>query len=131
MYSVIDGIRSRFYHIQVERNRQRELSNREGDDGFRALLDWERNLASAILCYLKVSHDRKRDWIRVKYELKRLELVAKDQVRSLRSFPSSFSQLKSSCRALRRSESLYFRKVLSLLLRTCWRESRSGKFRRV
>jgi len=102
---VIDGIRSRFYRIQVERNRQRELSNREGDDGFRALLDWERNLASVILCYLKQSQDPKRDWARVKFELKRLELLAKDPVRYLRSFPICLDQLMSSCRALRRSES--------------------------
>lgn len=45
------------------------------------LFKWAQSLKLAVLKYVKSSKDPRADWIRVKFELKRIELLSRDPVR--------------------------------------------------
>lgn len=72
---------SRYRADQAERNPDRFLSEEEVARS-EALFDWSQDLEVTLLYYLKHSTDPRKRWIQVKLELKRLELLSRNPVKS-------------------------------------------------
>ena len=71
----------RYRTDQAERNPDRFLSGEEVARS-EALFDWSQDLEVTLLYYLKHSTDPRKRWIQVKLELKRLELLSRNPVKS-------------------------------------------------